>query len=114
MLLQNIYNISGGKTFWIYNTGPIGCLSYILENFKSVERDEFGCAKPLNEVAQYFNQILKQAVVKLRDDFPLASITYIDIYSVKFSLFTEPHKYGKDFYFLVSCKNKSKLDVSFK
>ena len=95
MKMQNIYNISGGRSFWIHNTGPLGCLPYILTAFPSAERDEFGCAKPYNQIAQHFNYMLKQAIVQLRKDFPLAAITYVDIYSVKYSLFTDPHKYGK-------------------
>ncbi|KAE9605851.1 hypothetical protein Lal_00024548 [Lupinus albus] len=91
--VKNIYN-SGARSFWIHNTGPIGCLPYILANFPSVERDEYGCAKPYNEVAQYFNKKLKEALVQLRKDLPLSAITYVDIYSVKYSLYINPKKYG--------------------
>lgn len=94
MVMKNIYNL-GARSFWIHNTGPIGCLPYILANFLSAERDEYGCAKPYNEVAQYFNHKLKEAVVQLRKDLPLAAITYVDIYSVKYSLFNNPKKYGE-------------------
>ncbi|XP_027333250.1 esterase-like [Abrus precatorius] len=91
--VKSIYDL-GARSFWIHNTGPIGCLSYILANFLSAERDAYGCAKPYNEVAKYFNQKLKEAVVQLRKDLPLAAITYVDIYSVKYSLFSNPKKYG--------------------
>ena len=92
--MQEIYNL-GARSFWIHNTGPIGCLPYILTNFLSAERDSHGCAKPYNEVAQYFNQKLKEAVVQLRNDLPLAAMTYVDIYSVKYSLYSNPEKFGK-------------------
>ncbi|XP_048331436.2 esterase-like isoform X2 [Ziziphus jujuba] len=91
---KNIYNISGGTSFWIHNTGPIGCLPYILNTFPSAQKDEAGCAKPYNEVAQYFNTKLKEAVVQLRKDLPLAAITYVDVYSAKYSLYTHPHNDG--------------------
>lgn len=81
--------------FWIHNTGPIGCLPYILANFPSAQKDEVGCAKSYNEVAQYFNHQLKEATVQFRKDLPLAAFTYVDIYSVKYSLYKEPKKYGK-------------------
>ena len=92
--MKSIYNL-GAWRFWIHNTGPIGCLPYVFANFLSAERDPYGCAKPYNEVAQYFNYKLKEAVVQLRNDLPHAAITYVDIYSVKYSLFSNPKKYGK-------------------
>ncbi|KAK4274015.1 hypothetical protein QN277_017307 [Acacia crassicarpa] len=91
--LTSIYKL-GARSFWIHNTGPIGCLPYILTNFLSAERDAFGCAKPYNQVAQYFNSKLKEAAGQLRKDLPNAAITYVDVYSVKYSLFSSPKKYG--------------------
>ncbi|XP_061341930.1 GDSL esterase/lipase ENOD8-like [Gastrolobium bilobum] len=99
--VKNIYNL-GARSFWIHNTGPLGCLPVILANFLSAERDSYGCAKPYNEVAQYFNKKLKEALVQLREDLPLAAITYVDIYSPKYSLFQNPKKYGFELP-LVSC-----------
>jgi len=92
--MKDIYDL-GARSFWIHNIGPIGCLPYILASFPSAERDAYGCAKPYNEVAQYFNQKLKEAVVQLRRNLPQAAITYVDIYSVKYSLFSHPKKYGE-------------------
>ena len=86
----------GARSFWIHNTGPIGCLPLILATFLSAQRDSYGCAKPHNDVAQYFNHKLKEAIVQLRKDLPLAAITYVDIYSVKYSLYSKPKEYGKD------------------
>ncbi|CAK9181903.1 unnamed protein product [Ilex paraguariensis] len=93
--VKNIYGL-GARTFWIHNTGPIGCLAYIFVNFppNADQMDSAGCAKPYNEVAQYFNYKLKKAIVQLRKDLPLAALTYVDIYSAKYSLFLEPEKYG--------------------
>ncbi|KAK9277187.1 hypothetical protein L1049_006726 [Liquidambar formosana] len=58
----------GGRSFWIHNTGPVGCLPYVLDRFPitAAQVDRFGCATPYNEVAQYFNRRLKEAVVRLR------------------------------------------------
>ncbi|OMO54921.1 Lipase, GDSL [Corchorus olitorius] len=92
--VKNLYSL-GGRSFWIHNTGPIGCLPYMLTPFsKSSEKDSTGCLKPHNEVAQYFNLKLKEAVTQLRNEFPLAAFTYVDIHSVKYSLFAKPQKYG--------------------
>ncbi|PQM37513.1 esterase-like [Prunus yedoensis var. nudiflora] len=99
--IKKIYDL-GARSFWIHNTGPIGCLSYILANFPA-QKDEAGCAKPYNEVAQHFNHKLKEATVQLRKDLPLAAITYVDVYSVKYSLFKEPQKYGFELPLVACC-----------
>lgn len=57
--------------------------------------DKAGCATPFNEVAQYFNHKLKQVVYQLREELPDAALTYVDIYSIKYDFFSNPHKYGK-------------------
>lgn len=94
--MQNVYTNFGGRTFWIHNTGPIGCLPYVLANFPVSEdqTDSAGCSKPHNAVSQYFNLKLKEAIYQLREDLPLAAITLVDIYSAKYSLYKEPTKYG--------------------
>ncbi|KAJ8762846.1 hypothetical protein K2173_022975 [Erythroxylum novogranatense] len=103
-LVTNVKNIykEGGRSFWIHNIGPIGCLPYILTNFASAEKDTAGCAKAYNEVCQYFNFKLKEAFTKLRQQFSSASFTYVDVYSIKYSLFQEPKKYGFELP-LISC-----------
>jgi phospholipase/lecithinase/hemolysin len=66
-----------------------------LANFPSAIKDSYGCAKQYNEVSQYFNLKLKEALTQLRNDLPLAAITYVDIYSPKYDLFQNPTKYGE-------------------
>lgn len=93
-MIKNLYNL-GARSFWIHSTGPLGCLPAILTKFPSAERDSYGCAKKYNEVAQYFNQILKEALAQLRGNLSLASIIYVDVYTPKYSLFSNPKKYGE-------------------
>lgn len=90
---QAVYAI-GGRTFWIHNTGPVGCYPYVLTLYPTNETDKYGCAVPYNEVAQYFNHKLKEVVVGLRKDLPLATITYVDIYTAKYTLITQAEKFG--------------------
>lgn len=87
----------GGRSFWVHNTGPLGCLPYILDPYpmSSADMDNFGCAKPFNEIAQYFNQKLKEAVVKLREELQEATIVYVDVYKVKYTLISHARKYGE-------------------
>ncbi|KAL9359176.1 hypothetical protein Peur_047299 [Populus x canadensis] len=109
--VKNIYEV-GGRSFWIHSTGPIGCLAYILTGFPSAEKDSAGCAKQHNEVARYFNYKLKEAVFQLRKDFPSAAFTYVDVYSVKYSLFSEPKKYGFELPLITCCGYGGKYNYS--
>lgn len=99
MVLQFVY-AQGGRSFWIHNTGPVGCLPYVMDRFPitAAQVDEYGCASPFNEVAEYFNLRLKEAVIELRKVLPLAAITYVDIYTVKYSLISHAKKLGNNLY----------------
>ncbi|XP_008221893.1 PREDICTED: GDSL esterase/lipase At3g26430-like [Prunus mume] len=94
-IVKNVYD-QGGRYFWIHNTGPVGCLPYVLARLPVLasQVDKAGCATPYNEVAQFFNHGLKEVVVQLREELPLAAITYVDIYSAKYSLISQPKKHG--------------------
>ncbi|KAG4383404.1 hypothetical protein GLYMA_13G079300v4 [Glycine max] len=109
--IKNIYNM-GARSFWIHNTGPIGCLPLILANFPSAERDSYDCAKAYNEVAQSFNHNLKEALAQLRTKLPLAAITYVDIYSAKYLLFKKPQKYGFELPHVACCGYGGKYNFS--
>lgn len=93
--VKHVYGL-GGRTFWVHNTGPLGCLAYSLDRFHvtPAQTDKFGCAIPMNEAAQFYNRKLREAVVQLRKDMPRASITYVDVYSVKYQLITQANTYG--------------------
>ncbi|KAB2023062.1 hypothetical protein ES319_D07G255700v1 [Gossypium barbadense] len=79
----------GGRSFWIHNTGPIGCLPvnffYIL-NPEPGYVDQYGCVKKQNEMAMEFNSQLKDRVIKLRTELPEASITLVDVYTAKIAM----------------------------
>lgn len=97
MLYFQILHSLGGRTFWIHNTGPLGCLPIILTVAPVADNqlDGAGCAKRYNDLAQYFNNLLKKGVDQLRKDLPLAAFTYVDVYSAKYSLYQQPKNYGK-------------------
>ncbi|KAL4573971.1 hypothetical protein LXL04_020793 [Taraxacum kok-saghyz] len=106
---QNVY-ARGGRAFWVHNTGPVGCLPYILDRYliPMTKMDKYGCAAPFNDVAQYFNEKLKDAIIQLRRKLPLAAITYVDIYSVKYSLIAQAKILGFGDPFLVCCGHGGK------
>ncbi|KAB2037266.1 hypothetical protein ES319_D03G062400v1, partial [Gossypium barbadense] len=78
--ILDIYN-EGGRYFWIHNIGPVGLMERI--PVLAGQIDEYGCASPFNEVAQFFNQ-----------DLVNVAITYVDVYSVKYSLISQGRKHG--------------------
>lgn len=100
-LIQKLYQ-KGVRIFWIHNTGPIGCLPFLVVTYppKPEDADQNGCIKSYNEVAQEFNKQLKKEISKLRDQLSGAALFHVDIYSAKYSLISEASKYGK--YFIMS------------
>ncbi|KAF8378213.1 hypothetical protein HHK36_029552 [Tetracentron sinense] len=112
-VIKNIYS-QGGRSFWIHNTGPVGCLPYVMDRvlITTGQVDSAGCASPFNEVAQYFNQKLKEAVVQLRMDLPLAAITYVDAYSLKYSLISQAKKHGFEHPLRACCGHGGKYNYN--
>ncbi|KAL0540820.1 hypothetical protein IC582_020835 [Cucumis melo] len=92
--VQQVYK-EGGRYFWVHNTGPVGCLPFsILDNHRPGNIDSIGCVKSANEVAQELNRQLKNLLVKLRKELPLARITLIDMYSAKYLLVSKAKTEG--------------------
>ncbi|XP_057530283.1 GDSL esterase/lipase At3g26430-like [Amaranthus tricolor] len=112
-VIMSIYD-QGGRYFWIHNTGPLGCLAYVLERVpvKASEVDHVGCASPINEVAQYFNRKLKDVVGHLRKKLPHASFTYVDVYSVKYDLIHHATKYGFEYPLRACCGHGGKYNYN--
>ncbi|XP_059629637.1 GDSL esterase/lipase ENOD8-like [Cornus florida] len=79
MILQDVYKL-GGRSFWVQNTDPFGCLPLLLTSFPeaAAQNDNVGCEIPFNQLSQYYNYILKEAVAQLGKDLPLGAITYVE------------------------------------
>ncbi|KAJ4756526.1 GDSL esterase/lipase [Rhynchospora pubera] len=94
-VIKEIYK-TGGRYFWIHNTGPLGCLPYVLVRppVGSEEMDETGCRIFYNALAEKYNAMLNETVVKLREELPAASLTLVDVYSAKYHLITHASNYG--------------------
>ncbi|KAM0961963.1 hypothetical protein ACFX13_021586 [Malus domestica] len=109
--IKSVYD-QGGRSFWIHNTGPLGCLPYVLVRFVTdpAQINKYGCAYQIDEVAKFFNQRLKEAVVQLKKDLPLAAITYVDVYSVKYTLITQAKKYGFENPLIACCGHGGKYN----
>ncbi|XP_027153358.1 GDSL esterase/lipase At3g27950 isoform X2 [Coffea eugenioides] len=87
---------AGARNFWVHNTGPIGCLPYSVIYYLPKPRnlDGKGCVEPQNKVAQEFNEQLRRKVLQLRAQLPAAALTYVDMYSAKYSLISNAKKLG--------------------
>ncbi|KAK4478238.1 hypothetical protein RD792_017521 [Penstemon davidsonii] len=93
--LEKLYKL-GARAFWIHNTGPIGCLPFFAAEHSSKRSyvDSVGCIKSYNEVAQEFNNQLKDRISKLRGQLRDAMLVYVDIYAVKYSLISQGKNNG--------------------
>ncbi|KAJ3671753.1 hypothetical protein LUZ60_007832 [Juncus effusus] len=102
----------GGRYFWIHNTGPLGCLPYVLVRVPkyAVKKDPIGCGSVFNEVAQLYNLKLKETVSQLRKDLPSAKFTYVDVYSVKYEMFLNPQKHGFEDPLVACCGHGGKYN----
>lgn len=93
---QNIYE-QGGRTFWVHNTGPFGCLPvnmFYMGTPAPGYLDKSGCVKAQNEMAMEFNRKLKETVINLRRELTKAAIAYVDVYSAKYEMMSNPKKLG--------------------
>lgn len=97
--VQNLY-ANGGRKFWIHNTGPLGCSpkELALHPHSHKDVDQIGCLRVHNQVAKSFNKGLKSVCKELRSQFKDAIIVYVDVYTIKYNLFTHPKTYGMIFF----------------
>ncbi|KAJ9554497.1 hypothetical protein OSB04_018542 [Centaurea solstitialis] len=112
-VIKDIYN-QGGRSFWIHNTGPFGCLPYVIARpiITNGQVDKYGCVGPYNDLAQYFNRQLKETVGQLREDLHKAAITYVDIYSIKYTLITQGKQHGFEHPLRACCGHGGKYNYN--
>ncbi|MFS8011518.1 putative alpha-L-fucosidase [Helianthus anomalus] len=103
--VQQLYG-QGARSFWIHNTGPVGCLpvtTFNVKNPKPGYLDQYGCIRYQNDIAMEFNKQLKARVIKLRSELADAALTYVDIYTAKYKLISNAKKYGFKDHLKVCC-----------
>ncbi|KAK7395810.1 hypothetical protein VNO78_16380 [Psophocarpus tetragonolobus] len=94
--VKSIYQ-QGGRSFWIHNTSPFGCMPVQLfykHNIAAGYLDQYGCVKDQNEMAGEFNNQLKDRITKLRTELPEAAITYVDVFAAKYALISNTKNEG--------------------
>ncbi|KAE8819978.1 GDSL esterase/lipase [Hordeum vulgare] len=88
---------SGARKFWVYNTGPIGCLpqTLALRQRPGDELDAAGCLARYNAAARALNAGLAAACRRLADEYcGSATVVCTDMYAVKYDLFANHDWYG--------------------
>ncbi|PWZ58142.1 GDSL esterase/lipase [Zea mays] len=75
---------------------PLGCLPQNIALFGKdpSQLDELHCVAKHNRAAKLFNLQLHALCMKLRAEFDGASITYVDIHTIKYSLIANYSRYG--------------------
>ncbi|XP_010248682.1 PREDICTED: GDSL esterase/lipase At5g14450 [Nelumbo nucifera] len=94
--VQQLYE-RGARSFWIHNTGPIGCLPIYRIYSPPPDPglvDPYGCIKSHNDIAMEFNRLLKDKVMKLRSELSHAALTYVDVYAAKYGLISRSNSQG--------------------
>ncbi|KAK6260373.1 hypothetical protein SCA6_014847 [Theobroma cacao] len=104
LAIQNIYSY-GGRKFWIHNTGPLGCApkELALHSHTNKDLDRIGCFRVHNDLAKAFNKGLRNICKEMRTDLKDATIVYIDVYTIKYNIFTKYKKYGFEYPFMACC-----------
>ncbi|XP_061349505.1 GDSL esterase/lipase At1g54790-like [Gastrolobium bilobum] len=93
--IKKLYD-HGARYFWIYNTGPLGCLAQVVAKFGTdpSKLDELGCVSSQNQAAKTFNLQLQAFCSKLQGQYPDVNVTYVDIFTIKSDLIANYSKYG--------------------
>ncbi|KAF8037917.1 hypothetical protein BT93_B0688 [Corymbia citriodora subsp. variegata] len=106
LAIWGIYK-SGGKNFWVHNTGPLGCLPQKLATIahNASDADEHGCLRSLNDAARVFNRQLQSLCEELRSQIKDATIVYVDVFAIKYDLIANYAKYGFENSLMTCCGN---------
>uniref|UniRef100_A0ACD5W4P1 Uncharacterized protein n=1 Tax=Avena sativa TaxID=4498 RepID=A0ACD5W4P1_AVESA len=91
---------SGARKFWVYNTGPLGCLpqTLALRQRPGDELDPVGCLAAYNVAARALNAGLAAACRRLADEYGSGKredrATVVYMYAIKYDLFANHAQYG--------------------
>ncbi|GAA0140134.1 hypothetical protein Leryth_001516 [Lithospermum erythrorhizon] len=85
--IKKLYD-GGARSFWIHNTGPLGCLPQNIAKFGTdpSKLDELGCVSSHNQAARLFNLQLHALCKKLQGQYTDSNVTYVDIFTIKSNL----------------------------
>ncbi|GMH28011.1 hypothetical protein Nepgr_029854 [Nepenthes gracilis] len=104
LAIEAIYD-SGGRKFWVHNTGPLGCAAkeLALHPHDRKDLDRIGCLRVHNQAAKAFNRGLRRLCEYVRSVLEDAIVVYVDVYAVKYRLFAKYEEYGFKEPFMACC-----------
>ncbi|ONK67633.1 uncharacterized protein A4U43_C05F2100 [Asparagus officinalis] len=96
---------NGASKFWIYNTGPLGCLPQTLALRKKNDSvlDDFGCMADYNNACKVFNAGLSDLCDELRSKFKQATVVCTDKYTIRYDLVANHTNYGFESPLMACC-----------
>ncbi|EFJ27798.1 hypothetical protein SELMODRAFT_70988, partial [Selaginella moellendorffii] len=94
--LQLLYN-EGGRKFLVFTITPLGCTPSIKTIFASpnpTAYDSYRCLIAFNNISQYFNSKLVEAVVSLRNRYSDAKFYIADMYNPYYKILQNSSTYA--------------------
>ncbi|KAG6541967.1 hypothetical protein Mapa_016604 [Marchantia paleacea] len=97
-VVEGLYK-EGARNILVQDVYPVGCLAkaltvYVLNYGEQARPDSSGCSPFLNSVTQLHNAFLKREIAALAEKRPDLSIAFVDTYTTRFDMMTNPSKYG--------------------
>ncbi|KAK9068941.1 hypothetical protein SSX86_013057 [Deinandra increscens subsp. villosa] len=89
---EEIYTL-GVRRIVVFSLPPMGCYPFVRTLVGGPERR---CVDKENDIAQLYNNILKQQLQFWATSFPQSRVAYIDYYNPLISIIENPQKYGFD------------------
>ncbi|KAD2034902.1 hypothetical protein E3N88_41984 [Mikania micrantha] len=105
---QEIYML-GVRRIVVFCTHPIGCLPAVRTLAGGIQRT---CVDKDTNLAQFFNNILKQELELSTTSFPQLRVAFVDYYNPFADIIESPHKYGFDVTD-VGCCGTGELEASY-
>ncbi|MED6111290.1 hypothetical protein PIB30_051144 [Stylosanthes scabra] len=93
--IREIY-AEGGRTFLVFNLGPVGCYPGFLVELPHdpSDVDEFGCIVSYNDIVDDYNNLLRETLTATRENLVGATLIYVDVHSALLQLFRDPTSHG--------------------
>ncbi|KAL8216478.1 hypothetical protein R6Q57_023315 [Mikania cordata] len=106
--VKEIYML-GVRRIVVFSTPPIGCLPAVRTLAEGIQRT---CVDKDNNLAQFFNNMLKQELEYSTTSFPQLRVAFVDYYNPFADIIESPHKYGFDVTD-VGCCGTGELEASY-
>ncbi|KAG8385465.1 hypothetical protein BUALT_Bualt03G0048100 [Buddleja alternifolia] len=88
----------GAETMVVPGNFPIGCLPVYLTQYMTSNGKDYnsktGCLNWLNKISEYYNELLRKELSRIRELHPNVTIIYADSYNVALRFYLYPNEFG--------------------